>query len=93
MAGLKRIFRELETAGTPHFAAVGIPRSFLKEILEMELAQQVRHGAVKGEGRSHEIAIILGYSILAVLMLMAIVLASGGPGVSPEDLASMTVFP
>jgi len=59
----------------------------------MELAQQVRHTAVKGEGRNREMSIILGYSILAILMLLAIVLAFGGPGVSPEDLASMTVFP
>jgi hypothetical protein len=59
----------------------------------MELAQQVRHGAIKGEGRNLEMTIILGYSILAVLMLIAIVLASGGPGVSPEDLASMITFP
>jgi hypothetical protein len=93
IAVLKSIFGELETAGTPRFAAVGIPRSFLMEILKMELAQQVRHSAVKGEGRNHEMSIILGYSILAVLMLMAIVFACGGPGVSPEDLASMTVFP
>ena len=59
----------------------------------MELAQQVAHRVVKRGERNHEMTIILGYSILAVLMLMAIVLAFGGPGVSPEDLASMTVFP
>ena len=59
----------------------------------MELAQQVAHRVVKRDERNHEMTIILGYSILAVLMLMAIVLAFGGPGVSPEDLASMTVFP
>ena len=59
----------------------------------MELAQQVAHQVVKHGERNHEMTIILGYSILAVAMLMAIVLAFGGPGVSPEDLASMTVFP
>jgi hypothetical protein len=83
----------LKQAGTPRFAAVGIPRSFLKEIFDMELAQQIRHGVAKTEVRSREMSIILGYSILAVLMLMAMVLAFGGPGVLPEDLASMTVFP
>jgi len=59
----------------------------------MEFAQQIRHGVAKTEVRSREMTIILGYSLLAVLMLMAIVLAFGAPGVSPEDLASMTVFP
>ena len=59
----------------------------------MELAQQVAQRIVKRDEPSHEMTIILGYSILAVSMLMAIVLAFGGPGVSPEDLASMTVFP
>ena len=59
----------------------------------MELAQQVAHRVVKPDERNREMTIILGYSILAMLMLMAIVLAFGGPGVLPEDLASMTVFP
>jgi hypothetical protein len=89
----KSIFGELETAGTPFFCGGWNPKVIFEGDLKMELTQQVRHGAVKGEGRNHDMTIILGYSILAVLMLMAIVLASGGPGVSPEDLASMTVFP
>lgn len=59
----------------------------------MELAHQASHGIAKREDRTHDMTIILGYSALAVLMLLAIVLAFGGPGVSPEDLASMTVFP
>jgi hypothetical protein len=75
------------------FAAVGNPKVIFEGDLKMELAQQVRHGAAKSELRSHDMSIILGYSLAAILMLMAIVLASGGPGVSLEDLASMTTFP
>jgi hypothetical protein len=78
----RRVLRRLESQG-----------HFLKEIFVMEVAQQIRHGVAKTEVRSREMTIILGYSLLAVLMLMAIVVAFGGPGVSPEDLASMTVFP
>ena len=59
----------------------------------MELVQQVRHGIAKTEVRSHEMAIILGYSLVATLLLMVIVLAFGGTGMSPEDLASRTMFP
>ena len=58
----------------------------------MELVQQVRQGIAKTEVRSHELTIILGYSLVATLLLMVIVLAFGG-GVSPEDLASRAMFP
>ena len=53
----------------------------------------VPHGIAKTEVRSHELTIILGYSLIATLLLMVIVVAFGGPGVSPEDLASMSSFP
>jgi hypothetical protein len=69
------------------------PRVIFEGDLKMELAQQVAHRVVKSDERNRDMTVILGYSILAVLMLMAIVLAFGGPGVSPEDLASMSVFP
>ena len=59
----------------------------------MELVQQVRHGAAKTETRSHELTIILGYSLVAALLLMIIVLAFGGTGVSAEDLAFRAMFP
>jgi hypothetical protein len=59
----------------------------------MEFVQQVRHDIAKTEVRSYEMTIILGYALVATLLLMVIVLAFGGPGVSPEDLASMTQFP
>ena len=59
----------------------------------MELVQQVRHGVAKNEARSHELTIILGYSLVAALLLMVVVLAFGGAAVSAEDLASRAMFP
>jgi hypothetical protein len=56
----------------------------------MALAQQVRLTATKSDERSHDMAILLGYSIFAIVMVIAIYLASGGPG---TDFATMTVFP
>jgi hypothetical protein len=59
----------------------------------MELVQQVRHGIAKTEARSYELTVILGYSLIATLLLMVFVAAFGGAGVSPEEFASMTQFP
>ena len=59
----------------------------------MELVQHVRHGIAKNEARSHDMSIILGYSLLTILLLTVIVVAFGGAGTSIEDLASMTTFP
>jgi hypothetical protein len=57
----------------------------------MELVQQVRHARSAGkEVRSHEVPIILGYSLVATLLLMVIVLAFGGSAVPSGDIASMT---
>jgi hypothetical protein len=60
---------------------------------EMELAQKVRLTAAKGDERSHDLAIIAGYAICAILLLAAIYFASGGPGTAAADLVSMSVFP
>jgi hypothetical protein len=59
--------------------------------LKMELVQQVRHARSAGkEVRNHEMSIILGYSLVATLLLMVIVLAFGSSGVPSGDIASMT---
>jgi hypothetical protein len=58
----------------------------------MSLAQQVRLTATRSE-RSHEMTILLGYSVLAIVMVIAICLASGGPGTDVADLATMSAFP
>jgi hypothetical protein len=58
----------------------------------MALAQQVRLATKDGE-RSHDITILLGYSVLAIVMVIAICLASGGPGTDVADFATMSAFP
>jgi hypothetical protein len=60
--------------------------------LQMELAQQVRL-ASKADAPSRDMSIILGYSIFALVILLAIYLAAGGPGTAEADFANMVVFP
>jgi hypothetical protein len=69
------------------------PKVISKGEFEMALAQQVRLTATKGSERNHDMTILLGYSALAILMVIAICLAWGGPGTEAADFANMTVFP
>jgi hypothetical protein len=57
----------------------------------MALAQQV--APAKVDVRSRDMTIILGYSIVALVMLLAIYLAASGPGTEAADFANMVVFP
>jgi hypothetical protein len=59
----------------------------------MEIVQQSRFRPVKAEVRSRDTAIILGYSILAIVFLIAMYFASTSSGTAPADFATMTVFP
>ncbi len=59
----------------------------------MEIAQQSRFATAKPKVRSHDTAILLGYSILAMVFLIAMFFASMSSGTAPVDLATMTVFP
>ena len=59
----------------------------------MELAQKVRLTTAKGDEQSHDLAIMVGYAICAILLLAAIYFASGGPGAAPADFANMSAFP
>jgi hypothetical protein len=59
----------------------------------MEIAEQRRFKTVKGEVRRRDATILLGYSILAIVLLIAIYFGSMSSGIAPGDLASMTVFP
>jgi hypothetical protein len=59
----------------------------------MEIAQQSPFETTRREVRSHDLAIMLGYSVLAVLLLMAIYWGAMSSGAAPGDFASMTVFP
>jgi hypothetical protein len=57
----------------------------------MELAQKVRIASPKVDVPSRDFSIVLGYSVLALVMLIAIYLAAGEPGTT--DFANMTVLP
>lgn len=59
----------------------------------MALAQQARLNTAKGDEQGHDARIMFGYSILAILLLVAIYSASAGPGTAPDDFANMSVFP
>ena len=59
----------------------------------MALAQQVRLTATKSGERSFDMAILLGYSFFAIVMVIAICLASAGPGTDVADFATMSAFP
>jgi hypothetical protein len=57
----------------------------------MALAQQL--ASAKVDVRSRDMAIILGYSIIALVTLLAIYLAASGPGTELADFANMVAFP
>jgi hypothetical protein len=57
----------------------------------MALAQQV--ASAKADVPSRDMTIILGYSIVALVVLLAIYLAASGPGTDAADFANMVAFP
>ena len=59
----------------------------------MAIAEQRRLKTVKDEVRHRDATILLGYSIFALVLLIAIYCGSMSSGIAPGDLASMTVFP
>jgi hypothetical protein len=59
----------------------------------MAIAEQARLETIQRTTQSHDTAILLGYSIFAIVLLIAIYLASMSSGTAPGDFASMTVFP
>jgi hypothetical protein len=59
----------------------------------MEIAQQSRFAAAKPNARNSDTTIILGYSILAIVFLIAMYFASMSSGTAPGDFATMIVFP
>jgi len=59
----------------------------------MEIAQQSRFETTRREVRSYDLTIMLGYSGLAILLLIAIYWAAMSSGAAPGDFASMTVYP
>jgi len=59
----------------------------------MAIAEQARLDTIQHTARSHDTAILFGYSIFAIVLLIAIYLGSMSSGTAPADFASMTVFP
>jgi hypothetical protein len=59
----------------------------------MEIAEQTRFDVTKREVRNHDPMILIGYSIFAIALLIAIYFGSLSAGTAPSDFTSMTVFP
>jgi hypothetical protein len=59
----------------------------------MGIAQQTRFESTQREARNHDKAILLGYSVFAILLIIGLYLGSMSPGTAPSDFASMIVFP
>jgi hypothetical protein len=59
----------------------------------MEIAQQTRVETTQRKVRSHDVTILVGYTVFAILLLIGIYWGSLAPALTPDDLASMTAFP
>jgi hypothetical protein len=59
----------------------------------MTIAHQTRFQSASGELKSYDITILIGYATFAIVILIAIYLASLSSGIAHGDIASMTVFP
>ena len=57
----------------------------------MEIAEQSRFGVVRDKNR--DAIVVLGYSMLAIVLLIAIYFGSMSSGTAAADFASMIVFP
>jgi hypothetical protein len=69
-----------------------IPRYFIGDYA-MEIVQLSRLATAKPQARNHDTAILLGYSMLAIVFLIVMCFASMSSGTAPGDFATMTVFP
>ncbi|MFY9956955.1 hypothetical protein [Bradyrhizobium sp.] len=91
---IRRLCQRVFSGSSKHrarFAPVN-PKVILLEIIAMEIAQQSRFATAKPEARGHDTTILLGYSILAIVFLIATYFASISPA-APGDFAMMSVFP
>jgi len=59
----------------------------------MALTQQVRLSTAKGDAQGQDLVILFGYAFFAVLLMVEIYFAAGGPGVAPGDFVTMGAFP
>jgi hypothetical protein len=59
----------------------------------MGIAQQTRLETTQREVRNHDAMILVGYSAVAILLIIGLYLGSMSSGTAPGDFASMIVFP
>jgi hypothetical protein len=59
----------------------------------MEVTERTRLDSTKQEANNHDATILLSYAASAIVLLIAIYLASMSPGTAPGEFLSMTVFP
>jgi hypothetical protein len=59
----------------------------------MAIVEQSRFDATQREVRNYDLAILLGYSGFAFLLLITIYFGCMSSGTAPGELATMTAFP
>jgi hypothetical protein len=59
----------------------------------MEIAEQTRFDVAERRVENHDAIVLLGYSMFAIVLLIAIYFGSMSSGTAAADLASMIVFP
>jgi hypothetical protein len=59
----------------------------------MEIAEQTRFDVAQRQVKSRDAIVLLGYSMFAIVLLIAIYFGSMSSGTAAGDFASMIVFP
>jgi hypothetical protein len=59
----------------------------------MDIADRARFDTAQRQVQRRDATILLGYAVVAVVLLIGIYLGSMSSGTGPGDFASMTVFP
>ena len=59
----------------------------------MEIAEQTRFDVAQRQVKSRDAIVLLGYSMFAIVLLIAIYIGSMSSGTAAADFASMIVFP
>jgi hypothetical protein len=59
----------------------------------MQIAEQTRFDVARGQVKNRDAMLLLGYSMFAIVLLIAIYFGSMSSGTAAGDFASMIVFP
>ena len=59
----------------------------------MEIAEQTRFDVAQRRVKNRDAIVLLGYSMFAIVLLIAIYFGSMSSGTAAADLASLIVFP